>query len=87
MLDINNLLKCQRFTPSGCEHIAIKKFEFVAKTEFLCDKKEILIKSFFFICNMQSDSVKNIKDYSKLLQQLSQRSFYDKLKFSNFIFI
>ena len=29
-------LKYQRFTPSGCEVIAVRKFEFVAKTQFLC---------------------------------------------------
>ena len=31
----NNLsLKYQRFKPSDCEDIEIKKFEFVAKTQF-----------------------------------------------------
>ena len=28
-------LKYQRFTPSGCEAIGVRKFEFVAKTQFL----------------------------------------------------
>ena len=33
----NNLsLKYQRFTRSGGEDIGIRKFEFVAKTQFLC---------------------------------------------------
>ena len=33
---LNNLsLKYQRFTPSGCRDIDIRKFEFVAKTQFL----------------------------------------------------
>ena len=32
----NNLsLKCQRFTPSGCEDIGIRIFDFVANTQFL----------------------------------------------------
>ena len=29
--------KYKRFTPSGCEDIGIRKFEFVAKTQFLYD--------------------------------------------------
>ena len=29
-------LKYQRFTLSGCRDIGIRKFEFVAKTQFLC---------------------------------------------------
>ena len=33
---LNNLsLKNQRFTPSGWKTIGIRKFEFVAKTQFL----------------------------------------------------
>ena len=28
-------LKYQRFTSSGCKHIGIRKFEFVANTQFL----------------------------------------------------
>ena len=33
----NNVsLKYQRPTPSGCKDIGIRKFEFVAKTQFLC---------------------------------------------------
>jgi len=28
-------LKYQRFTPSGCKDIGARKFEFVAKTQFL----------------------------------------------------
>ena len=28
-------LKYQRFTPSGCKDIGIRKFEFVAKTHFI----------------------------------------------------
>ena len=28
-------LKYRRFTPSGCKDIEIRKFEFVAKTQFL----------------------------------------------------
>ena len=33
---LNNLsLKYQRFTPSGCIHIGMRKFEFVAKNQFL----------------------------------------------------
>ena len=33
----NNLsLKYQMFTPSSCRDIGIKKFKFVAKTQFLC---------------------------------------------------
>jgi len=37
----NNLsLKYQRFTRSGCEDIGIRKFEFVAKTQFLFIKIE-----------------------------------------------
>ena len=33
---LNNLsVKYQRFTPSGCEEIVIRKFEFAAKTPFL----------------------------------------------------
>ena len=31
-------LKYQRFTPAGCKEIGIRKFEFVAKTQFLCGK-------------------------------------------------
>ena len=32
----NNLSwKCQRFTPSGCEDIGIRIFDFVANTQFL----------------------------------------------------
>ena len=30
-------LKYVRFTPSGCKYIEIRKFEFVAKTQFLCE--------------------------------------------------
>ena len=33
---INLSLKYQRFTRSGCEDTGIRKFEFVAKTQFLC---------------------------------------------------
>ena len=34
----NNLsLKYQRFATSGCKDIRIRKFEFVAKTQFLCE--------------------------------------------------
>ena len=34
---INNLrLKYQRFAPSDCKDIGIRRFEFVAKTQFLC---------------------------------------------------
>ena len=29
-------MKCQWFTPSGWKEVVIKKFEFVAKTQFLC---------------------------------------------------
>jgi len=29
-------LKYQRFAPSDCEDIGIRRFEFVAKTQFLC---------------------------------------------------
>ena len=36
----NNLsLKYQRFTPSGCTNIGIRKFEFVAKFNFFKQKK------------------------------------------------
>ena len=28
-------LKYQRFTPSGCKDVRIRKFEFVTKTEFI----------------------------------------------------
>ena len=31
-------LKYQRFTPSGCKNIGIRKFKFVAKTQFLYPK-------------------------------------------------
>ena len=34
---INQSLKNQKSTPSGCKDIGIRKFEFVAKTHFLCD--------------------------------------------------
>ena len=34
---INQSLKNQKYTPSGCEDIGIRKFEFVAKSHFLCD--------------------------------------------------
>ena len=36
-------LKYQRFIPSGCKDIVIRKVEFVAKTKFLCDIESILI--------------------------------------------
>ena len=43
----NNLsLKYQRFTPSGCKDIGIKKFEFVAKTQFLSFNCYFSIKLF-----------------------------------------
>ena len=29
-------LKYQRFTPSGCKDKGVRKYEFVAKTQFLC---------------------------------------------------
>ena len=36
----NNInLKYQRFTPSGCKDIEIRKFEFVANSQLLCKKK------------------------------------------------
>ena len=35
-------LKNQKSTPSGCQDIGIRKFEFVAKTHFLTGKVEIL---------------------------------------------
>ena len=39
----NNLsLKYQRFAPSGCKDIGIRRFEFVAKTQFLHDQDSIL---------------------------------------------
>ena len=39
----NNLnLKFQRFTPSGCEDELIRKFEFEAKTGFLCPTTSFL---------------------------------------------
>ena len=31
----NIIMKYQRFTSSGCKEIGTKKFEFVAKTQFL----------------------------------------------------
>ena len=31
----SNSLKYQRFTPSGCEAIGVRKSQFVAKTQFL----------------------------------------------------
>ena len=34
----NLSLKYQRFTPSGCKGIGIRKFRFVAITQFLCEK-------------------------------------------------
>ena len=37
----NNLsLKYHRFAPSGCKDIQIRKFEFVAKTQFFLEKKK-----------------------------------------------
>jgi len=53
----NNLsLKHQRFTLSGCKDIKIRKFDFVAKTQFL---------------NLQLPSleihVKNVHNYEKLM--------------------
>ena len=32
-------MKYQRFAPSGCKDIGIRRFEFLAKTQFLSDKK------------------------------------------------
>ena len=32
----NVILKSQRFTHLNCKDIGIRKFEFVAKTQFLC---------------------------------------------------
>jgi len=43
---INLDLKYQRFTPSGCKGIGIRKFEFLANTQFLnmSDKNQNLIE-------------------------------------------
>jgi len=30
------IIRLQRFTPSGCKNKGIRKFEFVARTQFLC---------------------------------------------------
>ena len=32
-------MSSQRFTPSGCKDIEIRKFEFVANTQILCSEK------------------------------------------------
>ena len=43
----NNLsLKYQTFTPSGCKDIGIRKFEFVAKTQFLYEEFIILSRTY-----------------------------------------
>jgi len=38
-------LKYQRFTPSGCKDIGIRKFEFVAKNPFLCSLRKDINKT------------------------------------------
>ena len=35
-------MKYQRFAPSGCKDIGIRRFEFVAKTQFLCAQTQDL---------------------------------------------
>ena len=49
-------LKYQMFTPSGSKDIRITKFEFVAKTEILCQKN---VKFFIFdnYCLMKSNLI------------------------------
>ena len=46
-------MKCQRFTPSGRKDIGIRKFEFVAKTQFLYRS----VCSYFFIQNTSADKI------------------------------
>ena len=44
----NNLsLKYQRFTISGCKKIVIRKFEIVAKTQFLCKNLQKIDKNLY----------------------------------------
>jgi len=38
----NRSLKFQRFTPTGCRDMRIRKIEFVAKTQFLCSSTTLL---------------------------------------------
>ena len=43
-VSMNNLsFKYQRFTPSGCKNIGIRKFEFATKFEFLTIYGDILV--------------------------------------------
>ena len=63
----NNLsLKCQRFTPTGCKDIGIKKFEFVAETQFLLEKIffifEQKILNFFSLCYTQGTHGVSLKN-------------------------
>jgi len=48
----NNLsLKYQRFTSSDCKDIGIRQFEFVTKTQFLCDISLSNFAKLWFICS------------------------------------
>ena len=40
-------MKYQRLTPSGCKDKGVKKYEFVAKTQFLCGEShfEMFVES------------------------------------------
>ena len=40
-------MKYQKFTPSGCKNIEIRKFDLVAKTQFLCT----------YVCLMEKNGV------------------------------
>ena len=45
----NNLnFKYQTFTTSSCQYIEIRKFEFVAKTQFLCYSQILIVKDRLF---------------------------------------
>ena len=46
MISINQSLKSQKFTPSGCKDIGIRKFEFAAKNQFLLKKREKRLKDY-----------------------------------------
>ena len=50
----NLILKYQRFTPSGCKDLKIRKLKFVTKTQFLC------------ICDMNRPEKPSLKQNCKI---------------------
>ena len=72
-------MKYQRFTPSGCKDMGLIKFEFEAKTQFLCcsnSNKNITIK---LICNLKGVANKFLrltKSTKQIPYLFSKKSYY-----------